>query len=246
MCRIRRSKDVEMKGHRPLNTAYDGCPAEYDRKRACWLNERRFGFLAGRLGSEPPGRVRNVLEIGSGTGWLLRRLAALFPDVTFRGVEPRADYVEFARSNSTAPNVKFLAGTAESVDTLALPPVDVVLSNDVLHHVERMDLAVAAVSGVAGPNCVWHAIEPNWLNAYSLLLQAVTPGERVFWPWQFSALARRRQWQEMETARLFLIPPFVGDAPEWLKTLERKVEWIPFIAGGIYQRFQLRCHDTPQ
>lgn len=233
-----------MKHHRPLNAAYDERPAEYDRQRGCWLNERRLRFIAGRLRSEPPGRVRNVLEIGSGTGWLLLRLAAMFPEILFRGVEPLAEYVEFARSRSTAPNVEFLIATAESVDTLALPPTDMVLSNDVLHHVERMDLAVAAVSRVAGPNCVWHAIEPNWLNIYSFFRQAATPGECVFWPWQFSGLARRRQWWKRETAYLFLIPPFVRDPPEWLKTLERKIEWIPFMAGGIYQRFEFTSREA--
>jgi SAM-dependent methyltransferase len=238
MCRTRRRTEVIVKDRRSLNAAYDGCPAEYDRLRRCWLNERRLKFLAGRIESEPPGRVRNILEIGSGTGWLLLRLAALFPEISFCGVEPLAGYVEFARSRSTAPNAKFLIAAAESVGTLGLPPADVILSNDVLHHLQRLDLAAAAVSGVAGPNCVWHAIEPNWLNVYSLCRQAATPGERVFWPWRFSAAMRRLQWRKLETAHLFLIPPFVREAPAWSKTLERKIEWIPFVAGGVYQRFE--------
>lgn len=233
-----------MKDHRPLNARYDDCPAEYDRLRHCWLNQRRFLFLAQQLGQEPPGRVRNVLEVGSGTGWLLLLLAERFPEISFWGVEPLANYREFAQARSTAPNVHFLSGAAEAVDTLALPPIEVVLSNDVLHHVSRMDLAVAAASKVAAPGCVWHAIEPNYLNVYSFFRQATTPGERVFWPRQFSGLARQGQWQRRQTGHLFLIPPFVRDAPQWLKTLERKIEWIPFLAGGVYLRFEFSGRES--
>lgn len=224
----------------PLNAAYDDSPDEYDRLRRCWLNDRRFLFLAQLLRPEATGRIRNVLEIGSGTGWLLLRLAAMFPEISFWGVEPLVKYRDFAQARSTAPNLHFLAGAAEGVDALALPPMDAVLSNDVLHHVSRLDQAVSAVSKVAGAGCVWHAIEPNWLNAYSFFRQATTPGERVFWPRQFSGLARQRQWQHRETAHLFLVPPFVRDAPGWLKALEEKVEWVPFLAGGVYLRFEFR------
>jgi SAM-dependent methyltransferase len=234
-----------VKHDRPLNAAYDERPAEYDNLRRCWLNEHRSTFLAERLRAEPPQRVRNVLEIGSGTGWLLLRLAAEFPKIMFWGVEPLVDYVQFARSISTAPNVKFLNSSAESVNTLSLPSPDVVFSNDVLHHVNRIDLAIGAISQVAAPGCVWHSIEPNWLNVYSFFRQALLPGERVFWPWRFSGLARQRKWQKRETTHLFLVPPFIREAPAWLKTLERNIEWIPLLAGGIYQRFEFEAAIKP-
>jgi hypothetical protein len=87
----------------------------------------------------------------------------------FWGVEPLPGYVEFARKAQAPLNVKFLHGSAETVDQLALPMVDAVLSNDVLHHVDGMEAAVAAVSRRAAVGCGWWSIEPNWLNPQLLL-----------------------------------------------------------------------------
>jgi len=225
---------------RPLNAAYDQRPAEYDHLRDCWLNQRRLEFLSERLRAEPAGRVRNVFEVGSGTGWLLGRLAAEFPRVAFWGVDPLTQYVEYARAtHCAASNLTFFEGAAEWVDTLNVPAADVILSNDVLHHVASEDLAVRSITRIAGPNCVWHSIEPNCWNVYSFVRQAATPGERVFRPGRFSRLTHNSGWKKRTAAYLFLVPPFVREAPEWAKALERKLEWVAFLGGGVYQRFEL-------
>ena len=220
-----------------LNAGYDNQPEVYDQLRHCWLNERRALFLCNALAAH--GRVSNVIEIGSGTGWLLKRLAAEFPNTAFWGVEPLPGYVEFARKGQGPSNVTFLNGLAETMDQLDLPMADAVLSNDVLHHVAHLEGAVTAVSRRAAANCRWWSIEPNWLNAYSFLRAVTTSGERVFWPWTFARVMRSHGWLRRSRGHLFLIPPFVRDPSAWMRRAEVPLERVPVLAGGVYAEFEL-------
>ncbi len=55
-----------------------------------------------------------VLDVGSGTGYLLRQLAARAPDaVELVGVDAAAEMVRVAEESTPDPRVRFLAGTAE-------------------------------------------------------------------------------------------------------------------------------------
>jgi ubiquinone/menaquinone biosynthesis C-methylase UbiE len=55
-----------------------------------------------------------VLDVGSGTGYLLRQLAARSPDaVELVGVDAAAEMVRVAEESTPDPRVRFLAGTAE-------------------------------------------------------------------------------------------------------------------------------------
>ena len=222
-----------------LNSRYDADPQRYDLLRQCWLNQRRFLFLCQVI--EKQGHIENVIEVGSGTGRLLDSLAAAFPATAFWGVEPLAAYVEFSRRRARAPNVVFREGSAETVHLLGLPKADAVLSNDVLHHLSRMEDAVRSVTGTAAPGCRWHAIEPNWLNPYSALRQCLLPGERLFLPWRFTAAMAVCGWTRLSARRLFAVPPFVRSAGPMLQALERAAERIPPLAGGVYQGFALEA-----
>lgn len=55
-----------------------------------------------------------VLDVGSGTGYLLRQLAARAPDaVELLGVDAAAEMVRVAQESAADPRVRFQAGTAE-------------------------------------------------------------------------------------------------------------------------------------
>jgi ubiquinone/menaquinone biosynthesis C-methylase UbiE len=55
-----------------------------------------------------------VLDVGCGTGYLLRRLAARAPDAAeLAGIDPAAEMVQAARRATADPRARFLAGTAE-------------------------------------------------------------------------------------------------------------------------------------
>ena len=79
-------------------------------------NQRREQFASARIkGRELPGDSL-ILEIGSGTGWLLNRLGRCFPQVRFSGVEPIGAYVQYARKQAP-PNVQYIESTLDEPPT---------------------------------------------------------------------------------------------------------------------------------
>jgi SAM-dependent methyltransferase len=179
-----------------------------------------------------------VLELGSGVGELLIALASARPDLTFVGTEPQESYVTWARGEAAQrqlSNLTFEPALAEEVarKLSGRPPFDWILSNDMLHHVPRVDLVQAAAAGVAGPQARWLVIEPNWINPYVLIGCAVKRGERNFWPGPFLETAPAHGWSLRSRSYLFLIPPFVRRAPRLLVRLEQAFERYPPVAGGV-------------
>jgi len=229
-----------MKNNPGLNATYDSVPEQYDRLRQCWLNTRREQFISQRLNAHNfPGNTR-VLELGSGTGWLLNRLANRFPHLNFIGVEPIQDYVDYARRQHGQANIEFLCSSAEQLDEKALPgDISMILSNDVLHHVQSLDKALENVTSLSTDNAHWLAIEPNALNFYAFLGQALKTGERNFWPRIFLRSVKERGWNCHHQDYLFLIPPFVRRPPDWLKMLERRLENVPLLGGGVAIEIEL-------
>jgi SAM-dependent methyltransferase len=216
------------------NAVYDADPEHYDRLRQCWLNERRAKFVAERLQRYRLPAGAAVLELGSGTGWLLERLAGRFPGLAFCGLEPVDAYVAFARKRTRDERVRYIQGTAETAHHHLTRQFQAVLSNDVLHHVQSLPHTVQAVSGVAAPGCRWLVIEPNCNNLYTFFKQSFKSGERNFWPRSFRRLAEQGGWRLEERGYLFLIPPLLRQPPRWMRTLEQKLEGIRALSGGIY------------
>lgn len=57
---------------------------------------------------------RRVLDVGCGTGYVVRQLAARLPRVSeFLGVDPAPKMIEAARSASSDERLRFVQGTAE-------------------------------------------------------------------------------------------------------------------------------------
>jgi SAM-dependent methyltransferase len=226
---------------RAFNAEYDARPELYDSLRDCWLNERRLLFLSTALERAGLPDDAAILELGSGTGWLLTRLAARFPRWRFTGLEPLPGYVEFARRKSRGTSVEYTVGTAERTAE-ALGPLkryDAILSNDVLHHVVSQSETAESVARVAKENALWFAIEPNWKNPYVAFGSTAKAGERNFWPRRFAHAGRRAGWTVEGTTHLFLIPPFIRRPPPLLVAIERIFERFPLTAGGVCLKLRL-------
>lgn len=59
-------------------------------------------------------RPRRILDVGCGTGYVLRRLAALLPDAeALSGIDPAPNMIGVARSSTDDPRVHFDLGVAE-------------------------------------------------------------------------------------------------------------------------------------
>ena len=216
----------------PRNSVYDNDAAGYDRLRSCWLNRRREEFIGGRIREYELAPGSLVVEIGSGAGGLLNRLGRRFPEHRFLGIEPLENYADFARGGAPA-NVSYICAGAEDAAARLPGEAHLVLSNDVLHHLPSYSTAARALAGRAAEGCRWLAIEPNRRNPYTFLRQAAGYGERNFRPGAFAQAAERDGWRLRSRVYLFLIPPFVKEAPEWMKAMERRFEKVPFLAGGV-------------
>ena len=222
------------------NAKFDEDPEGYEVIRRCWLNSRRAMFIADwiRRLALPPGA--RVLEIGSGTGLLLRNLAGQFPALDFTGLEPIAAYVDFASARCGSPNVSFVSGAAEMAKQTLSPPFHAILSNDVLHHVESVGETVGNASAVSARGCRWLAIEPNAINPYVFCGQSLKSGEKNFYPTEFLGICGENGWRLIRRGHIFAIPPFMKEPPDWLKTLERRIEGFAPIAGGIRLDLEFR------
>ncbi|MGQ7296176.1 class I SAM-dependent methyltransferase [Quadrisphaera sp. KR29] len=219
---------------RRYNAGYDEQPEAYESLRAAGhMTRRRVEYFEGVL-RRVPGRV---LEVGSGTGTLLRRLAGAHPDRRFTGVEPLPNYVEFANARSAdlgLTNVVFEVGTGEALPAgVADGSVDLIISVDALHHVEDLDAVIAEASRVAAPGARWRAMEPNRLHPYVFLWHTVTAGERTFDAGDFLRRARAAGWRLAGRDRLYIFPSTVQQVPPWAERLERLLERVPFLSGGL-------------
>src|SRR5215475_862965 len=92
-----------------------GHPRHYDLCVALWFAGRRgrvYTSLATLSGARPGDRA---LEVGCGTGYLSRRLAAAVgPEGTVLGVDPSGSLLERARRLAPG-NCSFTSGVAESL-----------------------------------------------------------------------------------------------------------------------------------
>jgi ubiquinone/menaquinone biosynthesis C-methylase UbiE len=220
----------------PLNSRWDSDPEGYDRKRDVWLNRKRDAQVIEFLRDAPAGS--RVLEVGSGTGTSLLRVAAAYPHLSFTGLEPLPGYIAYAErsmSGTGLTNVRFVCGRGEDTARLFRDqhPFDYVYSTDVIHHFADEEEAARSIAAVVRHRGSWIAFEPSWLNPYIFAFQARTEGERNFWPRRFGRCARKQGWEVVRRSYMTLIPSFLPDPPEWLKRIEATLEWMPVLAGRV-------------
>ncbi|MGK5173950.1 methyltransferase domain-containing protein [Geodermatophilus sp. CPCC 205761] len=219
---------------RALNASFDERPDEYDDLRAAGhMARRRVEYFTGVL-DEVPG---TVLEVGCGTGTLLRELAARRPDRTFVGIEPLPNYVDFARRRAEEAglaNVRFEVGTGETLgQVVPAGSAGLVVSVDALHHVTDLDRVVAEVRAVSAPTARWRAMEPNRVHPYVWAYHVLTPGERTFAVRDFLRRAGDAGWRLVGSTTLFLYPSGVRRVPAWAEQLERRLEGLRPVAGAV-------------
>jgi len=219
---------------RALNGSFDDDPEQYDDLRAAGHMARRRAAFFGMAVRRTPGPV---VELGCGTGTLLRQLAAAHPDRSFLGVEPLANYVDFARREAAAlglTNVRFEAATGEALGSVVPPgSAGLVISVDALHHVQDLDRVIDEVFTATRHDGRWVAMEPDRLHPYVLAYHVLTAGERTFPARDFLRRARSRGWALVRRRRLFIYPSGVARVPGWAERLEQRLELRPVVAGAI-------------
>lgn len=180
-------------------------------------------------------RGASVLELGAGTGQTMAQVGKRFPDVMFYGVEPVAAYVDHACARYAPGHafLKYLQGTAEEIP-LPEASVDCAYAINIWHHVPLGGLrcGAQALARVIKPGGCLFLIEPNFRHPYVFLYQALTQGERCFFPWR--ELDVLKAFFSVErTGFCFLFPEAVRSLTPLGEKIEGALEGIPFLGGSV-------------
>ena len=104
-------------------------------------------------------RGRDVLDVGCGEGWLVRRLTVAGARVV--GIDPLASALELARREDPDQAARYIEGVAQALP-FEIERFDIVILFNSLHHVpeEYMDAALAEAARVLRPAGLLYVQEP--------------------------------------------------------------------------------------
>lgn len=148
---------------RAVGTARTGVESEFDAKADEYESNRLGSWYKaqGRLVLDETDRVTGtVLDVGCGTGWLLRELIARHPEAAGLGVDLSERMVEVARARAVdeqAPRLEFIHGDweAEATRRRALERLhggaSLVLCVSAFHYFERPKAALVEMRKVLAP-----------------------------------------------------------------------------------------------
>lgn len=92
--------------------------------------------------------VRSVLDVGCGTGRVIRTLGTDFPKVRFHGVDPSAELLHLATERHGIPEDWLTCADGRDLP-FADDEFDAVIATAVLHHVENPEQVIAEMLRVA-------------------------------------------------------------------------------------------------
>jgi SAM-dependent methyltransferase len=201
---------------------------------------RRVRMLSGHL---KPGMT--VLELGCGAGCFTRQLARSGADIIAIDVSP--ELLEIARSNCSAPNVRYQIENAFalSYDDAVF---DSVVGSSVLHHLE-IEAALRDVYRVLKPAGTIFFTEPNMLNPQIAIQKNIpwikrklgdSPDETAFFRWPLRRLLEQTGYRDIQIDPFdFLHPKTPSPVINPVNQLGRFLEKMPVVsefAGSLYIR----------
>ena len=170
-----------------------------------------------------------VVEMGCGPGDVVSRVARMYPEVRFLGLDVDAAMVAHARTVHSAPNLTFDQGDI----TEGRLEVDarMVFGIDVLHHVHDLRRCVEVVAGLLDRDSWWSVIEPDSRNPYIWLhqerMRRAGLDEHHFARRRFEAEVRRSGLRVVRRTTAFVVPGSFGSVPGAVARLERVLERVP-------------------
>jgi SAM-dependent methyltransferase len=202
--------------------------------------ERRVQMLGVHL---RPGMT--ILEVGCGTGSFTRELARSGAEIVAIDVSP--ELLEIARSNYSAPNVRYEIQNAYAL-MYSDATFDSVVGSSILHHLE-IEEALREIYRVLKPRGTILLAEPNMLNPQIAIQKNIpwikrklgdSPDETAFFRWPLRRLLEQTGYRDVRIDPFdFLHPrtpvPLIGR----VNTLGRFLEKVPVIselAGSLFIR----------
>ncbi len=133
-----------------------------DTYESSWLQRAFFDrthqatlALAARIIHQPA----KVLDIGCGTGKLLRRANTYWPEAQLIGVDPANGMIEMAKR--LTPSATFSTGTAEALP-LQDASVDLALSTLSFHHWQDQAAGIREIARVLRPSGYFILVDPSF------------------------------------------------------------------------------------
>lgn len=117
----------------------------------------------------------SVLDVGCGTGRLLRRAYRYWPEAQLIGVDPADGMIE--RAKLLTPNATFYKSMAESLP-LKDNSVDLALSTTSFHHWQDQAAGIREIARILRPGGYFMLVDislPEWLGGISRLNRFHTP-----------------------------------------------------------------------
>ena len=126
---------------------YERTAAQYDDMHLSKTDEQYFA-LSYLIGSINFHEIRSVLDIGSGTGRVLRELKRNHPGLRVVGIEPVQALREIGYANGLA-ETELVAGDGNALQ-FESKEFDLVCAFGVLHHIRHPEITVSEMLRVAG------------------------------------------------------------------------------------------------
>jgi len=126
----------------------------YDRH---WMQRIIFGPIQRtvlQLAAEQVGRPSAILDVGCGTGKLLKSAEARFPGAKLVGVDAAIEMVKYAQTSNPTGTIQFQRATAEELP-FSNASFDLVLSTMTFHHWSDQTKGIAEVARVLTPGGRW-------------------------------------------------------------------------------------------
>jgi ubiquinone/menaquinone biosynthesis C-methylase UbiE len=141
---------------------FDHWGATYERS---WMQQRLFDPVHSAVLRQAESRFKpaSVLDIGCGSGRLLRKVHASWPEAHLSGVDPAQGMLEVARQ--LTPEARFSMGSAEALP-LSDASVDLALSTISFHHWQDQAAGLREVARVLRPGGSFLLADftlPTWL-----------------------------------------------------------------------------------
>lgn len=117
----------------------------------------------------------SVLDVGCGTGRLLRRARIYWPEAQLIGVDPANGMIETAKR--LTPNATFFTGMAEALP-LQDASVDLALSTISFHHWQNQQAGIREIARVLRPGGYFLLVDmsfPDWLVGVLRLKRVHSP-----------------------------------------------------------------------
>lgn len=177
--------------------------------------------------------MRSILEVGCGTGAVMRDVAVASPRATVVGVDLDQSLIAYATRAGGSPNLTYILA---DVTAGIRGSFDFIYSIDVVHHFPAPGDGIRAIGNLLSDRGRWLLIEPNVWHPYIAWQQESMKraglGEDHFRPWRLLPEMRAAGMRVVDHRFMHLWPGTIKQPSAVMISVERVVERVPVLGGS--------------